>query len=594
MEYEKSLTNQIKTNPKVLYRYIKQKQKVKDTIGPLERDDGTLVDSGVDLANDLNKFFESTFVHEDISDVPDFPDRVHDNICEIQVTKKCVVDKLLNLNVNKTPGPDDMHPYLLKQCADSLSSPLQYLFNQSLTPTDWKQANVTPIFKKGSKSKACNYRPISLTSQVVKILESIIRDTLYGFLENHQVFSPHQHGFVKGKSCLSNLLESLDLWTEALDNNLGVDIIYLDYRKAFDTVPHQRLVKKLNGYGIRGNILAWLSNFLNHRYQRVVVNGTASQWVCVKSGVPQGSVLGPLLFTLYVNDIPDIIQCNIKLFADDTKIFSIIKNKSDQDKLQCDLSSLCDWCVKWLLSFNIDKCKLLQLGKSLPAVYTLLDQESHQYLPITQVSEEKDLGVWFSSNLKPSLQCQKNSARAMQALGLIRRSFKYLTKESLTTLYKVYVRPHLEYCVQSWSPYFAKDIDMLERVQHRATKLVESIASLPYETRLKELNLPSLYCRRERGDLIETFKILKKFITTTLYNRFSICTSRRTRGHQYKLIKERFHTQCRQNYFTNRVVNIWNSLPQSIVSANTVNSFKCKLDDFWQSTGYGQTERPTA
>ena len=210
-------------------------------------------------------------------------------------------------------------------------------------PCEWKKAHVIPVYKKGSKIKATNYRPISLTSTVVKILESIIRTELFDFLLENNILNHQQHGFVCNKSCLTNWLETFEDWTSAVDQGYGVDVVYLDYSKAFDSVPHRRLISKLEAYGVRGNLSLWLSNFLTNCFQRVVVNGSQSDWVNVQSGVPQGSVLGPLLFILYVNDVPDLIESNLKMFADDTKIYSVIKSFHDSLKLQHDINKLMQW-----------------------------------------------------------------------------------------------------------------------------------------------------------------------------------------------------------------------------------------------------------
>ena len=198
----------------------------------------------------------------------------------------------------------------------------QSLISGSL-PNLWKRAHVTPIHKKGCKFQPSNYRPISLTSQVVKLIESIIREQLWDFLTKSNALNPCQHGFVKHKSCFTNLLESHNAWTGALDSAFGIDVIYLDYSKAFVSVPHLRLISKLQAYGIRGNLLKWIKNFLIGRQQKVILNGSSSQWTEVTSGVPQGSVLGPLLFILYANDITDGVQSTLEMFADDSKLYRI-------------------------------------------------------------------------------------------------------------------------------------------------------------------------------------------------------------------------------------------------------------------------------
>ena len=215
------------------------------------------------------------------------------------------------------------------------------------------------------------------------------------------------------------MLETLEDWTSAVDQGYGVDVVYLNYSKAFDSVPHRRLISKLEAYGVRGNLSLWLSNFLTNCFQRVVVNGSQSDWVGIQSRVPQGSVLGPLLFILYVNNVPDLIESNLKMFADDTKIYLVIKSFYDSLKLQHDINKLMQWSSVWLLRFNAAKCKVMQIDNSLPASYTMYDGTTNVSTDLELVNEELDLGVWCTSNLKPSLHYQKAAVKATQVLGLI-------------------------------------------------------------------------------------------------------------------------------------------------------------------------------
>jgi len=311
----------------------------------------------------------------------------------------------------------------------------------------------------------------------------------------------------------------------------------------FDSVPHKKLLCKLQGYGITGKLLNWIQEFLHHRLQRVIVGGYASNWCQVKSGVPQGSLLGPLLFKLYINDVPETIDCNIQQYADDTKLYSVISCYNDSTRFQQDLDQVANWSMKWQLKFNIDKCRHMQVGHELSTSYTLINDFDGGRTVLDKTTDEKDLGIWCSNTLSPSLQCHKATAKAMRSLGLIKRTFKHITLQFLPFLYKTYyIRPHLEYCVPVWSPYLNRDMDELEKVQHRSTKLIREISGLPYEERLKLLHLPSLYARRLRGDLIETFKILKGFTNINPSIFFERISSTRTRGHSLKLYKKNFRT----------------------------------------------------
>ncbi len=244
--------------------------------------------------------------------------------------------------------------------------------------------------KKGDKSSSSNYRPVSLTSQVCKVLESIVRDNILEHVKEYKLIKESQHGFLKRRSCLTNLLEFLEFVTNYIDQGYPIDVIYLDFQKAFDKVPHKRLMMKINALGITGEVFnwIWIADWLKDREQRVVLLGSNSKWTRVKSGVPQGSVLGPLLFLIYINDIDDSVCSKLLKFADHTKVFSVVSTKNDIDRLQQDLLNLCNWSQDWLMLFNVDKCKVMHIGlNNSKANYEM----NGKYLE--EVTEERDLGV---------------------------------------------------------------------------------------------------------------------------------------------------------------------------------------------------------
>ena len=360
--FERTLAKEAKRNPKAIFSYVNSKLKTKTGITDLDIETGKATTDS-EKAEALNEFFSDTFTEEDTSNIPSFhTEDIRKPLEELKITEEKVKERLESLNPHKSPGPDGL--------SNEISKPLAIIMQKSLDehtlPQNWKDAHVSPIFKKGSKSNMTNYRPISLTSVICKQMEAIIKDHLMEYIAENEILTDYQHGFVPGRSCATQLLECVDYWTDMLDQGHSVDTIYLDFAKAFDSVPHERLLEKAKGYGIRGYILQWIKLFIKGRRQRVVVNGKKSSWRDVKSGVPQGSVIEPLLFLLFINDMPNEIKCNIQLFADDAKIFKTVKNEEDHQDLVKDLDNLENWARLWQMKFNVGKCKVLHLGRRNP------------------------------------------------------------------------------------------------------------------------------------------------------------------------------------------------------------------------------------
>ncbi len=346
-------------------------------------------------------------------------------------------------------------------------------------------------------------------------------------------------------------------------------------------MPHQRLLKKVESYGVEGSTLRWLEDFLLGRHQQVTVNKATSAREKVISGVPQGSVLGPILFLLYINDLPDYITSHIKIFADDTKIFKSIQDIRDCEELQSDLTNLEKWASDWQMTFHPQKCEVLRIGGGHPQfTYSMFPNGSTAKL--TSVDVVKDLGVHIDRQLSFDYHCNEAVKKAHKILATIRRTFVHIDSSNMIPLYKSLVRPYLEYAEETWSPKSKKNIRLLESVQRRATKLIPEISHVSYEERLKHLKLPSLVYRRHRGDMINVFKYMNNIWDTT-DNLFMLSRESRTRGHSQKLFKERWDTALRGQFFSNRVINLWNSLPVNLMYSKDVNSFKIGLDRHWES-----------
>ena len=346
--YEQKLACNIKHDSKSFYAYVRSKQNVQDKVGPLEDSAGNIVSQGFLMAEDLNGYFSSVFTKEDISSLPvadaKFQEDKSDYIGPLVVTPELVAKKIKAMKDNKSPEVDGIPPKLLMETVEQISIPLARVFNLSLkegvVPFEWKEANIIPLFKKCSRNKSENYRPVSLTSVICKLLERLIKDHMVDFLDKHKLLNSSQHGFLKARSCLTNMLCFFEEITKWIDVGSPVDIIYLDFQKAFDKVPHQRLLLKLKAHGIGDSITDWIKQWLTDRRQRVVVVGDVSNWKSVLSGVPQGSVLGPILFLIYINGLDDSITSNVLKFADDTKLFRKVNTDGDKQHLQNDLDRL--------------------------------------------------------------------------------------------------------------------------------------------------------------------------------------------------------------------------------------------------------------
>jgi exonuclease III len=590
-DFEKEIAKTAKTNPKAFYSYFKSKLKTQEGVADLKDSDGNVASTDEQKANILNSFFCSVFTHEDKSSIPGCGISQGLSFLEDMDIEEDKVKKLLKtVNVTKSQGPDCIHPRILQELADELAAPLTYVFktslNEGVLPAQWKWANVTPLFKKGSKSKPENYRPVSLTSIPCKLMEKLVRDELFKHLDSNEILTKCQHGFVPNRSCVTNLLEVLDKWTESLDNSIPVDAIYLDFAKAFDTVPHERLLHKLENYGVSGRIKDWIKDFLFKRQQRVKVGGSMSEWAEVVSGVPQGSVLGPVLFAVFINDLPDVVESFCSMYADDTKIYRQVDSPEESSILQKDLDSLVEWAEQWQMNFNASKCKVLHLGrKQQKFTYNMRNKDGNQ-MNLESTECEKDLGIHIDSDLNFSKHTETQVNKANRILGMIRRSYEYIDSSTMKLLFCALVRPHLEFASTVWSPRYEKDKILIEKVLRRATKCVPGMSELEYEDRLKAMQIPSMSYRRIRGDLIEMYKF-----THNMYNcenPFEFHASEQTRGHSFKLLKQRCKTTLRQQYFSYRVLETWNSLDEKIVTATSINAFKNAIDRHFQDIVYSQ------
>ncbi|MEW8546320.1 MAG: reverse transcriptase family protein, partial [Candidatus Thiodiazotropha sp.] len=479
-------------NNKKLFSFLKNSRRDQQGTSPLEHE-GTLHTDTKKKSNIFNHQFNSVFTPkeplslarlakmrvQDLVDAGDLPSDTPSDIPQdttipmpnIDISLNGLLKLLNNLKPGKAAGPDRLKPLLLKELREEIGPIIKVIFERSLhtgqLPAEWVKANVMPVFKKGDKTQASNYRPISLTCILCKVLEHILASNIVKHLDEQGVLYDLQHGFREKRSCETQLVMLIEDLARNASVGKQTDIILLDFSKAFDKVNHSKLLWKLHSYGIRGQVLSWIKAFLGNRSQRVVIDGEESDSIPVTSGVPQGSVLGPILFLIYINDLPDEVCSQVRLFADDTALYLTIESEQDSSTLQNDLDRLSAWETKWDMEFNPSKCQVVQVTGSrrpLNTSYTLHGQV------LETVTCAKYLGVDISNGLSWNPHVDRIVGSANRTLGFIRRNIKTKMPRVREKAYNTLVRPQLEYASAVWDPHTKERISQIEQVQRRAAR----------------------------------------------------------------------------------------------------------------------------
>ena len=512
---------------------------------------------------------------------------VQETICpeDLLCTTEEVLSYIQELDITKASGPDRISNRMLKYTAANIAPSLTKLFNISIQngkfPACWKTSSVVPVPKLSEHKEASNYRPISLLSVVSKMLERHIYNMILYHINDTSPLSNKQWGYQGGKSTVSALLAVTHDWFKTLEMKQEVCTIFFDLKKAFDSVPHKLLLRKLSKYALNSHILSWLYSYLTDRKQHVVVGGDSSSDLSVLSGVPQGSVLGPLLFLIYIDDVSTIElseDCILNLYADDMLLYKTVRSNEDYYQLQSDIDKISMWVDKNHLSFNLMKCKsMLLTRKKNPSQPPKLLLNNMQ---IKQVETFKYLGVLIASDLSWSPHIDSICTKAKKLIGLLYRRFSTTVQnEKMLELYVSLVRPHLEYAASVWDPHLVKDITYVENVQKYGLKMCLKQWNLGYYDLLDMAHLPTLKNRRLYLKLCYLYKIIHGFFyfTPDVFKSPSCMNDL-----NLPLLHQPFaHTNSYKSSFVPSTIAVWNYLPHQALQAHSVYSFKSHIAPFF-------------
>ena len=568
------------TSNKKMWSYIKKLGQDLVGVADLKDEQNTLTSDPTRKANLIHKQFDSVFSDDTIKITPEFEKENRlPTMDPIKITQNGILKLLSNIDPNKAVGPDQVPGHFLKLCAYEIADMYVILFqaslDQGIVPPDWKMANIVPLFKKGDKSLPENYRPISLTSLSCKVLEHVVHSSIMTHLEKHRVLDDAQHGFRKLRSCVSQLIITIDDFANCLLKHLQIDAILLDFSKAFDKVDHEILLAKLEHLGIRNSLLEWSRSFLIGRSQRVVVEGMESDPTRVRSGVPQGTVLGPLFFLVYINDISKglTIGTTLKLFADDSLLYRIIRSPRDAEILQNDLNKLQSWSENNKMEFHPGKCQLLRITnkiKKINAPYQILNT------PILEVDSAKYLGVVIDKTLSWKPHHSATIKKCNSTLGFLKRNLSRSPQFVKEKCYTALVRPKLEYACAVWDPHHQNNIDNLEKVQKRAARFVTN--NYRMETGNSQFNLdtlewPKLQERRLQNKLT-LFQKARLNQVDIVTDHLNLRHTRTRQGGDGLTYDRQFSKIDAHIYsFYPQATALWNRLPTELRSSDDLETF---------------------
>ena len=562
-----------------LYR---QRTHAEQTPTYLTLPDGNIIEGDKNICEAYSNYFSDSLTTEAISSLPKIPPYTNHILSQVPISLDDVLKSIKLAKFSLYPGPDNIPPALLRHSYD-IPLLLLHLFNLSLSqshfPQIWKLAIITPRHKGGSLNDIKNYRPINHTSDVSKILERIVNDAIINFFTHNNLINPSQYGFLKNRSCVSCHIDFLDFVTRSIDDGHSVIILYLDMQKAFDKVPHFRLITKLSSMGIRNPLLGWLQSYLENRSQVVRFKDMLSNPKPVTSGVVQGSVLGPTLFLSYVNDIFECTKHGRTfLFADDIKVVytAPLDNLSSLfHNIQDDLRSLDGWSSLWCMNFSPNKCSVLTYRCNPPDFIFTINGST-----IPRVQHVRDLGLRYSMTFNFSEQVAYQVSKARQSIYLICKHI--CLSEARLQLYKLIVRPLLEYCPVFFTNLRKSDKLAIESVQRSFSKrLIGWSTNMKYHDRCELLGLEPLWLRRIKIGLFLLFKIIHGLSFSNNDSlHFKSISGYCLRNESSILLIPRSRTKLRYDFFLNRYSSLWNSLPTYLRECTSLKHFKQEVNHF--------------
>ena len=531
-------------------------------------------------------FAEQCQINDNGSILPEFNSQTNASISQISISTNQIIDIIQKYSTKKSHGCDDISVAMLQLCASKVALPLSLIFKECLLtgkfPDCWKAANVVPIHKKNSRQLKMNYRPISLLPICGKIFEKIIFDQVYSYLNKNKLISSNQSGFRPGDSTIYQLISITSKIYESFENYDETRALFLDISKAFDKVWHEGLIYKLNCNGISGNLLNLFANYLHNRQQRVVLNGTSSDWKNIQAGVPQGSVLGPLLFLVYINDLTDNITSEMRLFADDSSLFTTVNGTNQtHEKLEKDLETITNWAHQWKMIFNPDLTK-----QAVEVIFSVkINKPVHPELvfndiPVSREDHTKHLGVYLDNRLNFSKHIREAINNALKGLSLLKYLSKYVSRKVLDMSYKLYVRPHLDYGDVIYHNQRTDLMNLIEQVQYKAALIVSGCwQGTSREKLYHELGGESLSDRRWCRRMTTYFKIVNGMAPSYLLDHIPAQATPNVRLRNTITKPPLSRTERYHNSFFPFCINSWNNIDNEIKFLS-LNEFKNNLCKF--------------